>query len=183
MTRRLSKSEAQANAEALVRRSAPYSQSHAASVSFAFDYRAHIPDDLRGLVRAARRAYEDEVPTKLHDAQIGEGGTPQLTERFVGYLDRPHATDAPPGERPLASYHLTPFRATLDRMEKGDVHRKRRAAIVRHITIGGQEPVTAAILEEAHPLDARLVAEDALRVFLNAMSDVKLDLHREPEAA
>lgn len=174
-----SESQAAANAQVVYRREREWSIPHDASVRVSMDFRQRIPDDLRGLVRAARRAYEDEVPTKLHDAQIGEGGTPQLTERFVGYLDRPGATDAPPGERPLASYHLTPFRATLDRMEKGDVHRKRRAAIVRHITIGGQEPATAAIMEQAHPLDARLVAEDALRVFLNGMSDVKLDLRTE----
>lgn len=177
MTRRPSKSEAQANAEALVRRSAPYSQSHSASVAFSWDYRAHIPDDLRGLVRAARRAYEDEVPTKLHESELSDDGTPRMTNAATSYIfGSPNADD-----NDKLPHYVTPFRATLDRMERGDIHRKRRAAIVRHITIGGQEPVMAAIMEEAHPLDARLVAEDALRVFLNGMSDVKIDTR--PEAA
>ena len=184
MSRRpIPKSEQQLNAERLAIRAAPYSESHAASVDFAWNYRNHIPDDLRGLVRAARRAYADEVPTKLHEGpdNIGEGGTPKMAASFERYIDAPHATDAPPGERPLASYLITPFRATLDRMEHGATQQRRRAAIVRHITIGGQEPVTAAIMEEAHPLDARLVAEDALRVFFGAYSDIKVDVR--PEAA
>lgn len=179
-----SESQAAANAQVVFRRESQWSLPHDASVRVSMDFRERIPSDLRGMVRAVRRAYEDEVPTKLHEGpdNIGEGGTPKMTDQALRYLDAPHATDAAPGERALASYHLTPFRAALDRMERGDVHRKRRAAIVRHITIGGQEPVTAAIMEQAHPLDARIVAEDALRVFLNSMTDVKLDTRPEVAA-
>ena len=181
MTRRIHKSEAQANAEALTRRSAPYSETHAASMAFSWDYRQHVPDDLRGMVRAARRAYEDEVPTKLHEGpdNIGEGGTPKMAATFVRYMDQPGASDAERGDQPLTSHYLTPFRAQMQRMMNGGLRQARRARIVHHITVGSQEPTLAAIAEGAHLFDAGLAAEDALRVFLSQMSDLKVHLAKE----
>jgi hypothetical protein len=81
-------SEAQANAEALARRSAQYAPEHAASVSVQWDYRHREPTDLRDAVRLARKAYADEVPERLHEGpdSIGEGGTPRMDARAMGYL-------------------------------------------------------------------------------------------------
>lgn len=172
-------SDAQANAEALARRGTPYSAASGVSFTVQWDWHKREPKDLREAVRLCRKAYVDEVPTRLHEHQIGEGGTPQMTSEAVRYLDSPGASDAPRGERPLVSHYLTPFRAALDRLDKGSPSERRRAAIVRHVTIGSQSPVQAAVAERAHPFDAKLVAEDALRSFLRTMSDLRIDANTE----
>ena len=98
-----------------------------------------------------------------------------------GRHHEPHCP-AHPDNRPLLSYYLTPFRATLADMERGDPQCQRRAAIVRHVTIGSQGPQEAAIAEKAHPFDAKLVAEDALRAFIRRLSDVRVDARTEAVA-
>lgn len=175
-------SDAQANAEALARRSSPWYDDNRASVTVAWDYRRREPTDLRDAVRQARRAYADEIPTKLHEGPdaIGEGGTPRFTGRAEGYLFGPaEASDAKrdpeTGEWDRVSYYHAPFRATLERMSRGAEGERRYAAIVAHITIGQQGPVAAALAVKAHPLDAKLVAWDALRSFLRQLSDMKVD--------
>ena len=180
MTRLDRRSDSQANAEALQRRERTYSAASDASFRVAWDWHRREPKDLREAVRMVRKAYADEVPTKLHEHQIGEGGTPQMTAAAVRYLDSPGATDAGrPTEgvdAPLVSHYLTPFKAALDRLSHGAPAERRRAAIVSHITIGSQSPVDAALAERAHPLDAKLVAEDALRSFLRTLSDLRVDI-------
>jgi hypothetical protein len=194
-------SEAQANAEALARRSAQYAPEHAASVSVQWDYRHREPTDLRDAVRLVRKAYADEVPERLHEGpdSIGEGGTPKMDARAMGYLfGNAQASDAPkarctcpwsdiemgghhddcprnPRNQEALSYYHAPFRATLSRMasSNSDAQRK-RAAIVSHVTIGSQGPQEAAISEGVPEWCAKLVAMDALRSFLRILSDVKV---------
>lgn len=186
-------SEAQSNAEALARRGLPYSTASSASFSVAWDWHRREPRDLKEAVKMARKAYADEVPTKLHDADIGDDGTPRMAARAEGYIfGSQDATDARPeldqdtGDRiyPLLSYRLTPFRATLANMERASEEaNRRRAAIVRHVTIGTQGPVDAALAEGVPRWCAKLVAQDALFVFLRSLTDVRLSLPKESEAA
>ena len=175
-------SEAQANAEALARRGSPWYGDNHASVSVAWDYRRREPTDLRDAVRQCRRAYADEIPVKLHDGPdaIGPDGTPRFAARAEGYIfGSPGSSDAKrdpeTGEWDAVSYYHAPFRATLDAMGRGSEADRRRGRIVSHVTIGQQGPVDAATAEGAHPLDAKLVAWDALRCFLSQLSDVKVD--------
>ena len=173
-------SDSQANAEALARRSSPYGVENSISVTVASDYRRREPRDLREAVLLVRRAYADEMPDKLHDSAIGEDGTPRMNARAVGYIfGDPRADDAgrdpETGERDLVGHHYTPFRAKLDEMSRSsrESHRK-HAAIVEHVTLGGQEAVQAAIAEGVPSWCAGEVAYHAIRAFLNQMSSIRI---------
>lgn len=186
---RIGKSEAQANAEALARREAMYSPEHRVSVTVAHDYRRREPRDLRDAVDILRRAYADEVPSKLHEGpdSIGEGGTPKMTARAEAYMfGRADADDAPKkGEQPFIAYYQSPFRAQLAAMigshdrtfHECQSASHKRGLIVRHIAIGGQGPQQAAIAEGVPLWAAKLVAEDAVRSFLRGLSDMKVLPH------
>ena len=133
----------------------------------------------------ARKAYADEVPTKLHDSDIGEDGTPRMSARAEGYIfGSPYTSDArsTPEDPVMVSYYLAPFRATLADMERGDESSRKRAAIVSHVTIGSQGPREAAEAEGVPSWCAKLVAFDALAAFLRRLTDVKLDIGKEAVA-
>jgi hypothetical protein len=175
-------SEPQANAEALARRGSPYATEHGTSAYRQADYRRRLPRNLREAVRAVRAAYADEVPTKLHEGpdSIGEDGTPKMTARATGYIfGNPQASD---GDEPVTWYH-SPFRATLSMMANGDESRRRHAAIVSHVTIGGQSPVEAAMAEGVPSWCAGLVGEFALTAFLNSLSGMKVTVPAREDAA
>jgi hypothetical protein len=196
----------EANSQALYQREHTWSGPSAQSFRIQWDMHRREPRDLRDAVRMARKAYVDEVPDKLHDAAIGDDGTPRMTRKAEGYIfghaqsdDAPkgkcdcklvqdehfaHAVDCPahPQNRPLVGYYHAPFRACLDAMAHGDASSRRRAAIVSHVTIGSQKPGEAAIAEGAHPLDAKLVAWDALCSFLRSMTDLRLHAREEAVA-
>jgi hypothetical protein len=98
---------------------------------------------------------------------------------------RVHAPDCPAhaDNRPLVSYYLSPFRATLERMERGGEHERLIAAIVSAVTIGSQGPQQAAIAKGVQPACiAKDVAEWSLRAFLRSMSDVRVDARPEVAA-
>jgi len=174
-------SDSQANALALAQRERPYATQSQASFTTAWDYRSRQPETLRDAVRMVRRAYQDEIPTKLHEGydHIGEGGTPKMTARAEGYLfGSPTASDAKrdpeTGEHDLVSYYHAPFRACLAQMQRGDESSRKRAAIVAHVTIGSQGPQEAAVAEGVPSWCAKTVAWDALRSFLTRLSDVRI---------
>lgn len=172
-------SEAQANAEALARRSAPYAQASATSFRVAWDWHKREPADLREAVRMVRKAYQDEVPTKLHEAAIGDDGTPRMTPRAEGYIFGSETADdagrdPETGQRDMIGYYRSPFRARLAEMGRGDSASQKRSAIVSHVTIGQMGPVDAAVLEGVPQWCAKVVAEDAIRAFLRSLSDIKV---------
>jgi hypothetical protein len=212
MTRKYNRgpSESQGNAEALVRRSAPYSEAHRMSVSVAYDWTKRQPESLRDAVRMVRRAYADEVPTRLTEGpgSIGDDGAPRFAPEATSYIfgnaqqtdagrprcicaesrrliPGPHAGECPadPDNQPIMSYYLAPFRATLDLMARGDEPNRKRAAIVSHITIGSQGPQEAAIAEDVPMWCAKLVALDALTSFLRRLSDVRVDARQGANVA
>lgn len=177
-------SESQANAEALARRSMPYTDASGATFRVQWDFHRREPRDLRDAVRQVRRAYADEVPHRLHEGpdSIGDDGTPKMTAKAEGYLfgapgadDAGRTTNDDGSTTPdLVGYYHSPFRAALARWEQGDESERRRAAIVRHVTIGGRGPVEAA-MEEGIPLwSAKHVAEWALRSFLRGLTDIRV---------
>jgi hypothetical protein len=177
-------SEAQANADALYRRSAPFTEAASASVRVAWDWRQRQPRDLREAVRMARAAYADEVPPKLHETAIGPDGTPRMTARAEGYIFGSGTSDDAPrnpetDERDPIGYYHAPFRARLAELSCGSEQERKRAAIVSHVTIGSMEAVQAAIAEDVPSWCAKLVAQDALFFFLHSMSDLKLHLPRQ----
>lgn len=202
-------SDSQANAEALARRSAPYTEAHQGSMTFAWDWQKREPANLRDAVRACRRAYADEVPYRLTEGpdSIGDDGTPRFSSQAESYIfgsptrtdagfvagcscghgtgnANHHAEDCPsnPRNRPLVSFYVSPFRATLANMERGPEPEAKRAAIVRHVTIGSQGPQEAAIAEGVPAWCAKTIAEDALRSFLRRLTDIRVDAPRETAA-
>lgn len=181
-------SDAQSNANAMARREFPHTKAHRGSVSFAWDWQKREPRDLRDAVRIVRKAYEDEVPRRMTEGpdSIGDDGTPRFSSQAEGYIfGSPSRTDAghDTEDRPLVSYYQTPFRATLAHMEHGPEPESRRAAIVRHVTIGSQGPQEAAIAEGVPVWCAKTVAEDAIRSFIRRLSDVRVDVAKDDQAA
>jgi hypothetical protein len=178
----LGPSDAQANADALARRSATYADEHARSWEVRFDRPSHEPRDLRELVRCLRRAYADEVPGRLHTSQVDGGGTPAYAPEFARYLyGSEFATDQ--GDGATTETYLTPFRRALASMDTSeDEGTRKRAWIVSHVVLGGAGPAESAILEGVPSWCAKDVAERALAVFWRRLSDVRLDLYREAVA-
>jgi len=176
-------SEAQSNAEALFRRDTPYSGASGVSFRVQWDFHRREPENLRDAVRAVRRAYQDEVPTKLHEGydSIGESGTPKMTAKAEGYLfGNAQASDAKrnpeTGESDAVSYYHAPFRAQLDRMAHGNETDRKIAAIVQRVTIGSQGPKEACISEGIPSWAVGLVAFPVLAAFLRQLSDLKVNL-------
>ena len=179
MTRLDRKSDAQANAEALARRSATYADEHAASWNVRFDRRTE-PPNLRSLVVDLRRAYQDEVPRTLHKHDVDGGGTPAYSGSFAAYLyGSPFQTDDD-------GTYQTPFRRCLASMHReGDGPTSQMARIVAGITVGGMNPEEAVEAEFGltETWVCKAIAERALRVFWRRCSDVRLDLGRTVTAA
>jgi hypothetical protein len=143
-----------------------------------FDRRA-APRDLRDLVRQLRRAYADEVPTRIHVHQTDAGGDPAWSPEFTRYLV---ASDGAT-ERDDNVY-LTPFRAALAAMRRSsDPTTLNRAVLVARVVLSDHAPAEAAISMGVPDWCAKTVAADALRVFWDRLSDVRLDLHRTETAA
>ena len=170
------KSDSQANAEALANRGRTYADRNAASFRVSWDAGKRGPRDLRHAVELVRRAYRDEVPTKLHESGLADDGTPAMTAKAEAYIFGSATwTDAGKGEDALVSFYLTPFRARLLEMEQHAAESTRKhAAIVRHVTIGGQTGEAAAICEGVPSWCSRLVAFEALATFLRGLSDVRV---------
>lgn len=161
---RIGRSDAQANADALARRDVPYGRENRATVARAFDWRNREPRDLREAVRLVRAAYADEIPQRMVEGSdtYNLDGSPRFAAEAAAYIFDGRAT----GE---------PFRSLLAVMEAGAEPERRRAAIVRHVTIGSQGPKEAAIAEDVPAWCAGLVAEDTLRGFLRSLSAIRLD--------
>ena len=153
---RIGLSDAQANAEALARRDGPYAAENRLTVRRHFDWRNREPRDLREAVRLVRCAYSDEVPSQM--AEGSDTYYPDGSPRF-----------APEAEVYIFEGSAGPFGRLLAHLERGSEHERKRAAIVRHVTIGSQSPWQSAVAEGVPSWCALLVAEDALRGFLRQL--------------
>lgn len=182
-------SEAQANADALARRSTPFTAASDVSRRIAWDYRRREPSNIREAEHYIRRAWADEVPDKLHkgpDNAEGLFGAPGMTPKAEGYIFGSASSsdarrDPVTGEWDAMSYFNAPFRAALAGMSRGVEAERKRAAIVGHVAMG-QYARDAAIREGVPSWCAGFVAEDALRAFLRNLSDVRIDMRRQAEA-
>lgn len=178
-------SEAQANADALIRRGTPYVTDHQATTARLWDWQRRSPRNLREAVRVIRQAYADEVPGRMTEGydSIGEDGTPRFAPQAEAYIfGREDSTTGQKGD--VLAFYRTPFRATLAHMERGAEPEQKRAAIVRHVTIGSRGPKEAAIAEGVPDWCAGTVAEQAIRAFIARLSDVRIDTrHTEPAEA
>lgn len=190
MSRYQGPSESEINARALARRGSPYTAASDVSFRVRWDFHRREPVDLRDAVRAVRRMYSDEVPTKLHDGPdaIGIDGTPRMTARAVGYifgdLEGDDSMNSKTGERDMTGWYHSPFRANLSVMARGTDTQRLYATIVQSITIGGQDPRQAALVAGVRPeAIAKGVALMALRAFLRSMTDLKLHTPREDAVA
>lgn len=148
------------NAVALARRSATYSDEHAASWQVRFDRPTHEPKSMRGYLHELRDAYESECPSRLHRHDVDAGGTPAFTAAFEAWLwGSPFTIDKDSGA------YTSPFRACLAGMSRsGDERTRRRAAIAGRSVIGGITPHEAATAEGVPAWCAETVAFDALQV-------------------
>lgn len=133
-----------------------------------------------------RRAYSDEVPQKMHDGPnaIGDDGTPRMAAKAVGYIFGPEdrndaGRNVETGQRDLIGWYYAPFRALLRKWSGGNDAARKRAAIVRHVAIGSQEGVSAAITEGVPSWCAYLVAEHTLREFCRNLTDFNLHPPKE----
>ena len=183
MTRLARRSEAQANAEALARRSATYADEHARSWEVRFNRPSHERRTLRDTIRDLRRAYADEVPTRMHVHDVDGGGTPAMSPEFKAYLmGSEFATDR--RDEGTTEVYTTPFRAALAAMARAsDEGTRHRASIAGHVVVAGMGPVEAALAEGVPDWCAKDVAEKALTVFARRLSDVRLELGRREETA
>jgi hypothetical protein len=154
------KSEAQANAEALARRSSAFAVENRRSWTREFDRPTHEPRTLRGYVLELRDAYEAEVPTRLHRHDVDGGGTPAFTAAFEQWLwGSPLAVDEKTG------MYRGPLRACLaDMARSADARSQSRSRIAYLVVAGGLSPMEAAIREDVPAHWAEIVGEDALRV-------------------
>lgn len=205
-------SDAQANAEALANRGRTYADPNAASFRISWDANRRAPRDLRHAEHLCRSAYRDEVPTKIHEAGLADDGTPKMTAKFEAYIfgdatwtdagrssscdcGKPlrdvrgimlpiHDRSCPALTNHAESFYLTPFRARLAEMERHSAESTRKhAAIVSHVTIGGQTGESAAIAEGVPEWCSRLVAFTALSSFLRGLTDVSTDVAKGSAAA
>lgn len=83
---RLRLSDAQANAEALARRSAPYGAQHAMSERHENDRVSARPTSKRSLLRWAQRLARLDGPLRMHGRDVAGDGAPQMTGETRGYL-------------------------------------------------------------------------------------------------
>lgn len=163
------KSDSQANAEALARRTSTYADEHAASWQVRFDRRGNEPTGLGGYVKELRAAYAAEVPDRMHRHDVDGGGTPGFSAEMTALLyGNPFSTDD-------EDFYRYPFRACLQGMTRQTGEEMtHRARIAAHVAIGGVSAVEAAIAEGVPAWCAKIVATDALRVTWRRLSAAPL---------
>jgi hypothetical protein len=177
----------ESQSEALYRRESPYTEASGVSFRVKWDWTKREPRNVNEAVRMVRQAYSDEVPGRLHEGPdaIGEGGTPKMDVRAEAYIfgddraghERP---DPETGELPLVDFYRTPFRAALSAWQ---ANKPAHAAVISAIALGGHGPMQATIDVGVPAPFAMVVADDTLRCFIRAMTDVKLRIPKEDRAA
>lgn len=131
MTRIDRKSEAQANADALVRRTSTFATEHAVSWQVRMDRPSHEPTTLRGYVNELRDAYAAEVPARIHVHSLDGGGTPAFSRAMELFLFAPDdGTDSEDNYRAPTRAALRAMRCSPDEATRMD------EAIVRRVVCG-----------------------------------------------
>lgn len=182
-------SEAQANAEALARRSTTYADEHAASWRLRFGRPSHEMST-RQLVAELLDAYAAEVPTRLHEGpdHIDEGGVPAMTGAFLGYLGS-GATGTVTREPKVDSQgrdlnpvilgeYRKPVQAALEGMRRSRGKVAWWGRIAERVILGSEHPVMAARAEGSHEHEAVRTANEALAECRRRITPDKMALPR-----
>jgi hypothetical protein len=159
----------------------PYTEAH--RNSYALKMERTKPPRPRELLHLLRKAYADEVPSRLHVHDTDAGGDPAWSPEFTRYLTgSDFATDTrDPGS---VEVYTDPFRACMAGMQQSPHEgTRRRAAIVFRAVVAGEDLVTAAMCEGAPEWDAPACGARALELFWVRLSDIRLDLRRTETAA
>lgn len=178
------KSDSQANAEALARRTSTYADEHAASWQVRFSEPTHELSTKALLIRLMENL-EAETPVKLHEGpdHIDAGGVPAMTAAFLGHLDsRPNSTvGRPDREAILAGTYRRPMAAAIDSMLRCTGKVAWWGRIVERVLYAGEPPVVAAIAEGSHQYEAARTANEALAEALRRWTPDKMNLrHSQP---
>lgn len=168
MTRLTRKSEAQANAEALARRSSVYADESAASVRVTSDRVRYRPQGKRALLRWAQRQAQMDGPLRLHGRGIADDGAPRMTGEAIRYLgmasdDEPTDWVSVACQRDEDGDYIAPVRCAIARI---GVRRPRSARILRGIVAEFSNP-TAVVAGDVHPE----FADDVVVAALNRLYD------------
>jgi hypothetical protein len=178
------KSDSQANAEALDRRSRTYADEHAASWQVRFNAPTHELST-KALLARLEDALAAETPVKLHEGpdHIDGGGTPAMTNAFLSHLDsRPNSTVGKPDrEAILVGTYRRPMAAAIESMLRCNGKVAWWGRIVERVLYGGEPPVVAAIAEGSHQHEAARTANEALSEALRRWTPDKMNLRRERE--
>jgi len=166
---------------ALYERETPYTEAH--RNSYRLKMERTRPPRLGDLVRDLRKAYADEVPTRIHSRDTDAGGDPAWSPEFTRFLTgSDFATDT--RDDGTTEVYTTPLRACLASMGRSaSESSRRRAAITFRIVVAGSDPAEAAMAEGAPEWDAPACARRALEQFWSRLSDVRLDLRQTETAA
>ena len=174
-------SDAQANAEALDRRSRTYADEHATSWQTRFSPPTHELSTRALLVRLMENL-EAETPMKLHEGpdHIDPGGVPAMTAAFVAHLDsRPNSTQGKPDvEAIIVGTYRRPMAAAIDSMLKAKGKQAWWGRIVARVLYAGEVPVEAAKAEGSHEYEAARTANEALSEALRRWTPDKMNLRK-----
>lgn len=177
MSRRY-KSDAQANAEAMIRRELPYSEPHEASWTARFGG-IDRPMTTKVLIAELLRCLGEQTPDRLHEGpdHIDEGGVPAMTGAFLGYLASSDTSSNAVDE------YRKPLHAALRYMKANPGKHRWWARIAERIILASEPPVLAAMAEGSHEYEAARTANEALSELYRRITPEKMYLGKTTTAA
>lgn len=185
MTRLHRKSDAQANAEALARRSATYADEHASSWQVRFGAPTHELST-KALVARIMENLEAETPERLHEGpdHIDAGGTPAMTGAFLAYLDssRTATLERPDPASIVVGTYRRPQAAAIESMLRSTGKVAWWGRIVVRVIYASELPYEAARAEGSHPYEALRTANEALHEAYRRWTPDKMNLGRRAVA-
>lgn len=180
------KSDSQANAEALARRTSTYADEHAASWQIRFGEPTHQLST-RALLARLEENLAAETPVKLHEGpdHIDAGGVPAMTHAFQAHLDsRPNSTlGKPDHDAIITGTYRRPMAAAVESMLRCPGKVAWWGRIVERVLYGGEIPVEAAKAEGSHAYEAARTANEALSEALRRWTPDKMNLAKREQAA
>jgi hypothetical protein len=183
---RLYKSDAQANAEALARRTTSYADEHAASWQVRFGAPTHELST-KALVARITENLEAETPERLHEGpdHIDAGGVPAMTAAFLAYLgsSRTATVEKPDPDGIVVGTYRRPQAAAIESMLRCTGKVAWWGRIVVRVIYGGEIAAAAAIAEGSHPYEAKRTANEALGEALRRWTPDKMHLAKRSSAA
>lgn len=180
------KSDSQANAEALARRTATYADEHAKSWSVRFDTPAHELST-KALVARINENLLAETPERLHEGpdHIDAGGVPAMTGAFLAHISNSATStlERPDPEAIVVGTYRRPQAAAIASMLRANGKTAWWGRIVDRVIYRGESPAAAAIAEGSHPYEAQRTANEALSEAYRRWTPDKMHLAKRDQAA